>query len=75
MVVSAALQGLLLSARISNHSTHRHQGPLTIPTKLFQVMAANREEIVSIFQYWRMANRRLDVDVNEIIIRPTAGAQ
>ncbi|KAI3424859.1 hypothetical protein D9Q98_008243 [Chlorella vulgaris] len=31
------------------------------------VMAANREEIVSIFQYWRMANRRLDVDVNEIV--------
>ncbi|KAL4439448.1 hypothetical protein ABPG77_008777 [Micractinium sp. CCAP 211/92] len=32
------------------------------------VMAENREEIVRIFQFWRFANRRLDVDINEIVL-------
>ena len=31
-----------------------------------QVVAESREEIVRIFQAWRFANRRLDVDVHEI---------
>lgn len=31
-----------------------------------QVLANNREEIVRVFQAWRFANRRLDVEVNEI---------
>jgi hypothetical protein len=33
---------------------------------LWQVLAEDREEIIRIFQAWRFANRRLDVEVNEI---------
>lgn len=32
------------------------------------VMAENREEIIRIFQFWRFANRRLDADINEIVL-------